>query len=84
MGTLVESGRDNVIAVVPARRRAMSLDFKRISITVKIGDRASVGDRLKSKLQLVQQKIRRTMSNRSTALHERGCPLQGQACDLFT
>jgi uncharacterized protein (TIGR00106 family) len=62
MGTILEGEWDDVIDVVTACYRAMSVDCERISVNVKIDYRAGVGGRLKSKIESVQQKLGRRLS----------------------
>ena len=62
MGTILEGGWDEVMAVVTACYQAMSADCERVGVNIKIDARAGGGGRLKSKIDSVQQKLGRKLS----------------------
>jgi uncharacterized protein (TIGR00106 family) len=62
MGTIVEGEWDEVMALVTACFRAMSVDCGRISTLIKIDYRAGKGGRLKSKVASVESKLGRKLS----------------------
>lgn len=62
MGTIIEGEWSEVMAVVSACFEAMSADCDRISTSIKIDYRAGAEERLKSKVESVQNELGRKLS----------------------
>ena len=62
MGTIIEGGWEEVMAVVTACFERMQQDCNRVSTSIRIDYRAGPGGRLKSKIAKVESELGRKLS----------------------
>lgn len=62
MGTILEGGWDEVMAVVTDCYKALETDCNRISVNIKVDCRAGDTSRLKSKIETVEESLGRNLS----------------------
>jgi uncharacterized protein (TIGR00106 family) len=63
MGTVLEGGWDEVFGVVSKCFEAMRKDCNRISVTIKVDYRRGRTDRLRSKVESVEKRLKRKLKS---------------------